>query len=114
MNKENGSDDKYDLKEQLDTVTRNLKDRDTEFKVTIDSNVFIIHLTDIKVLLHRQDVQQKSHKQQLSNEIKKKKALTAELQKAEGRIQQLDDVLKVCFLCDKMLSNCHTFRKKIK
>ena len=48
MNKENGSDDKYDLKEQLDTVTRNLKDRDTEFKVTIDSNVFIIHLTDIK------------------------------------------------------------------
>ena len=35
-NKDDGHDDKYDLREQLEDVTRNLKERDTEFKVTID------------------------------------------------------------------------------
>jgi hypothetical protein len=35
-NKDDGHDDKYDLREQLEEVTRNLKERDTEFKVTID------------------------------------------------------------------------------
>ena len=35
-NKDDGHDDKYDLREQLEEVTRNLKERDTEIKVTID------------------------------------------------------------------------------
>ena len=35
-NKDDGHDNKYDLREQLEEVTRNLKERDTEFKVTID------------------------------------------------------------------------------
>ena len=41
MNKDNGFTDKYELKERLDEVTRNLKERDSKFKVTmrIDSLV---------------------------------------------------------------------------
>ena len=35
-NKDDGHDDKYDLREQLEEVTHNLKERDTEFKVTIE------------------------------------------------------------------------------
>ena len=52
----------------------------------------------LKDLLHRQDVLEKSHKQQLITEIRKKKALTVELQTAEQKIKEMDNVLKVNFL----------------
>ena len=46
-------------------------------------------------LLHRQDILEKSHKQELIKEIKKRKALIAQSKQAEEKVNELTAALNV-------------------
>ena len=46
-------------------------------------------------LLHRQDILEKSHKQELIKEIKKRKALIAQNKQAEEKVKQIAAALNV-------------------
>ena len=49
----------------------------------------------LQELLHRQDIVERSHKQQMMKEIKKRKILTHQQQQAEDKIKEIEKTLHV-------------------
>ena len=92
VNMETGLEEKATLKTELEEMREALGRRDTEVCSFIyPTGKFSLQNSEqVKELLHRQDILEKSHKQQLIAEMKKKKEVKRQLVAAEERIKTLE------------------------
>ena len=89
---ETGLEEKANLKTELEEMREALGRRDTEVCYSIIKKSSQ-NSEQVKELLHRQDILEKSHKQQLIAEMKKKKEVKRQLVAAEERIKMLEGMV---------------------
>jgi hypothetical protein len=93
INMESGLEEKVTLKTELEELKEALERRDTE----------------VKDLLHRQDILEKSHKQQLVAEMKKKKEVRRQLAASADRIKTLEGLV---LDKDKQINRLHIYSRR--